>query len=187
MTLPNETSSMPARSSFGAMLFGHIVLFLFCVGLPAIFTAAAPLTSIQLTRESDGLHARVSKRLLFVVPFSRSRLHHVEAIDDQTVAGTRNPQRSSNSETSRSTQTESSGYLTIRGESGQAKIEVSPASIGQVRAKLDAFLADETRTRLHLLTIANWKFGVLLGGLLSLLTLFYIYLQLSSLVKWLRH
>ncbi|HEV3409889.1 MAG TPA: hypothetical protein VG095_06330 [Chthoniobacterales bacterium] len=183
--LNQPSTESEKRLSFGGALFGHAVLFIFCVGLPALFTAAAPLTVTHFVREDGAINATISKRVLFLVPYRTIRIANVQAIDDHFISGGRSPTRSG-SPTSTGTQLEDSAYLTIEGENNSGQVEVSPVNIEKVRAQARAFLEDSSRQRLRLVTVANWKFGVFAGGLLSLLTVFYIYLQLSSFVRWIR-
>jgi hypothetical protein len=43
-----------------------------------------------------------------------------------------------------------------------------------VRERVEAFLQDESRSELRFWTVANWKFSVIFGGLISLLTVLYV-------------
>jgi hypothetical protein len=180
-TPDSDESKRPA--TLGEMLFGHAILLIFCVGLPVIFTAAAPLTVTTLTREGGSITAHVSKRLLFIVPFQRITLRDVTSVGDRFVAGSTGTIRNPTGGT-RSTRTEDSAFLTIESATGSAKVEVSPVNVKAVLEKAGAFVDNPSATSLRLVTVANWKFGVFAGGILSLLTVFYLYLQLSSLVRW---
>lgn len=177
MPSPTQTNDADRPASLGGQIFGHAILLLFCVFLPALVTATAPVTLTNFVRSDNAVRATVSKHLLFLIPYSIRHIDQIESVDGQLVAGTRNPSRSTAGESSRTTQTESSAYLIIKGAIAEARIEVSPASIGRVRAKVDNFVSNTTQTRLRLVTVSNWKFGVIVGGALSLLTLFYIYLR----------
>lgn len=165
------------------MLFGHAVLLIFCVGLPALFTGIAPVSVVKLTRADGQVTAHVSKHLWLVVPYSRTGIENVTTVGDHFVSGSRSTTRKPGGGSS-TTQTEDSAYLTIEGTTGSIRVEVSPVNIKNVLAKTDAFIKDSTSPSLRLITVANWKFGVFAGGILSLLTAFYVYLQLSSLVRW---
>jgi hypothetical protein len=56
-------------------------------------------------------------------------------------------------------------------------------NIERVTERVGAFLDDPSQPSLRMTVVANWKFGVIAGGVLSLLTVFYVYLQLSGLVR----
>lgn len=171
------------RTSPGGMIFGHVILLVFCVGLPVLFTAAAPLAQIQLSREGGKVNAEVSKRLLFVIPYSHTTLRDVQSVGDRKVAGS--VERHWHSEGKRTTtRTEDSAFLELEGGDGKAKVEVSPVNIESVTQRVNAFLDDTSQPALRMTVVANWKFGVIAGGLLSLLTVLYVYLQISGLVRW---
>lgn len=184
MNTTPESAESKRPATLGEMIFGQAILFIFCVGLPAVFTAAAPLTVTHLTREGSTLTAHVSKRVLFLIPFQRVTLRDVTSVGDRFVAGStstvRNPTGGA-----RTTRTEDSAFLTIESATGSAKVEVSPVNIEAVLEKAGAFVDDPSKTSLRFVTVANWKFGVIAGGVLSLLTVFYLYLQIGSLVRWL--
>ena len=170
-------------ASFGEMLFGQFVLLIFCVGLPAIFTATSPLSVVRLTRENGIVSADVSKRLLFLLPYSHTTIQKVASIGDQFVSGSTS-HGGTGSSGSRSVQSEDSAYLTIEGSTGSVKVEVSPVNIDSVLKKTESFVADPSQPSLRLITIANWKFGVFAGGILSLFTLLWIYVEVAMLVRW---
>lgn len=178
-----ESAESKRPATLGEMLFGQAILLIFCVGLPVIFTAAAPLTVTNLTRENGSVTAQISKRLLFVVPFQRTTLRDVTAVGDRLVAGSTGTMRNPTGGT-RTTRTEDAAFLTIESTTGSAKVEVSPVNIKTVLERAGLFVEDPSKTNLRLVTVANWKFGVFAGGLLSLLTVFYLYLQIGSLVRW---
>jgi hypothetical protein len=66
---------------------------------------------------------------------------------------------------------------------GRAKMEVPPVNIKRVTERAGICLDDPSQASLGMTVTANWKFGVIAGGVLSLLTVFYVYLQLSGLVR----
>jgi hypothetical protein len=179
-----ESTAEQGRISLGGMIFGHAVLFIFCVALPAIMTGAAPVSTVALTRVDGRVSAKVAKCILFIVPYSRTTIYDVTSVGDRFVAGSATVSRNP-SGGSRSVQTEDSAYLTIEGATGSVKVEVSPVNVKGVLEKAGAFLEDSSRTNLRFTVVANWKFGVFAGGLLSFLTVFYLYLQIGSLVRWL--
>jgi hypothetical protein len=168
--------SLQAGTSSGANLprpLRHLILFLACVVLPALFTTAAPVSVIQFDREPDGtVSARVSTRCLFVIPFRRVRVDDVVSVSGWRNEGSLN--RTGFSGSRRSVQSEDSAFLAIEGRNTAAEIEVSSASINRVLARSHAFLDNAAERHLRLIVIANWKFGLLAGGFLSLLTVLYL-------------
>ncbi len=59
-------------------------------------------------------------------------------------------------------------------EDGTAEVSVSPVNIKSTVDRSEAFLKDPSATELKLTVIANWKFGLFAGGLVSLLTVLYV-------------
>lgn len=180
-----ETTEPQTRASLGTMVFGHAILFLACVFLPAVFTAAAPLTFVHLERENGLVRATASRHVLFLIPYSRTSIENVQAVGDQLVSGARSRSRDASGKT-RKSQTEDSAYLLIEGPSGQLEVPVSPVNIKSILQKTSAFVSDPAQSSLRFVAVANWKFGVIAGGVLSLLTVFYLWLQISSLLRWLK-
>ena len=77
-------------------------------------------------------------------------------------------------EARRNVRSEDEAFLVIHGEPADREVPVSPASIRRVVEKAREFLKDEQATHLRLITVANYKFGILAGGFLSLLTVLYV-------------
>lgn len=180
-SLPREgVGKKPA--TFGEMIFGHVILFVACVALPAFVTAVAPLSTVKLMRSGEGIgvSAKVSTRLLFLVPYKVTVLEQVTAIGDRYVEGHMTERRPGDL---RTTRTEDEAFLMITGTTGEAKVPVSPVNIRSVEEQAEAFLKNPAQRELKMTVIANWKFGALVGGFLSLLTVFYIYLQISSVLR----
>ena len=171
-----KSRSLPAAASSGANLpppLRHLILFLTCVVLPALFTTVAPLSVIHFDRASDGtVSARASTRCFFVIPFRHVRIGDVATVSDRLSDGTLN--RTGFSGSRRSVQSEDSAFLAIEGQNSAAEIPISPASIDRVLARTRAFLENTADRHLRLIVIANWKLGLLAGGFLSLLTVLYL-------------
>jgi hypothetical protein len=69
----------------------HLILFLACVVLPALFTTVAPLSVIHFDRASDGtISARASTRCFFIIPFRHVRIDDVATVSDRLSDGTLN-------------------------------------------------------------------------------------------------
>ena len=171
-----KSRSLPAANSSGAHLpapLRHLILFLACVVLPALFTIVAPLSVIHFDRATDGtISARASTRCFFIIPFWHVRIDDVATVSDRLSDGTLN--RTGFSGSRRSLQSEDSAFLAIEGQDSAAEIPASPASIDRVLARTRAFLENPADRHLRLIVIANWKFGLLAGGFLSLLTVLYL-------------
>ena len=175
-----QPPSADRKTTFGETLFGHFILFLGCVAFPAFMTAVVPLSVVKFTRNGESIRAEVSKRLLFIVPYRRITVADVIAINDQFRAGTSTSSSRRSGSSSGAVSSEDEAFLVIQGDANSATVEVSPVNIGDVLEKARAFLDDPAQANLRLVTVANWKFGVFGGGLLCLLTLFYIFIIVDS-------
>lgn len=63
--------------------------------------------------------------------------------------------------------------LILHGNEASFEVPVSPASIDGVRERCVAFLNNPQAVSERLFVVANWKFGILIGGAMSLLTVLY--------------
>jgi len=181
-----QTKPEEKKTTVGEMIFGHAILILGCVLFPAFVTAIAPLSVTHFTRDGERIHARVSKRLLFVIPYRTLEVADVIAVNDSFRAGTKSSSgagRSGSSSSSGAVSSEDEAFLVIQGDTGTAKVEVSPVNIRGVLEKTRGFLEDSNQASLRLVTVANWKFGVFVGGLLCLLTLFYLFIIVGSSIR----
>src|SRR5262245_47519276 len=85
---PASNAPKTQRTSMGQMSVGHLILLVFCVGLPVLFTAVAPLSTMHFSRNNGSVSVEVSKRLLFVIPFHRATVGDVQSVGDHHVSGT---------------------------------------------------------------------------------------------------
>lgn len=170
---PRHRSSAAARERRSAILAGLI----FCVGLPGFITAIAPVSWIHLERRDGEVVATAETCAWFVVPYRTAVLQPLVGIDDRFIAGT-DISRDAFGERYRSLndrrQSEDQATLILHGSEASVEIPVSPASIEQARERCVAFLDDPQAARERIFVVANWKFGILIGGALSLLTLLYL-------------
>jgi len=153
----------------------HLVGLVGCVGLPAFVTAIAPVGVTHLERVGANIRASIAWNVFFVIPYHRATVENVTAVDHRFHAGelTQMPGNTADN-ASRNVRSDDEAFLVIHGESGTREVPVSPASIRRVLEKARDFLNDEQATHLRLITVANYKFGVLAGGVLSLLTGLYV-------------
>lgn len=163
---------MPKKpNNFRDLLFGHAIAFFFCVVFPGLVTAIAPVSWISFERQSDKVIAKAKICTLFFIPYQNKRIDPVVGVGDQFIAG-KMGRRTGNRDAVRS---EDEAYLVIHGEGDQfAKVPVSPVNIKSVTQKAETFLKDSGSTKLNLFVVANWKFSIFAGGLISLLTVLYV-------------
>jgi hypothetical protein len=160
------------KHSLRDFLFGHAIAFFFCVIFPGLVTAIAPVSYVSFERDGEKVVARARVCTLFVIPYQNKRIDPVVGLGDHFIAGTVG-RRVGNRDAVRS---EDQAYLMIHGESEEnyAKVPVSPVNIKSVTEKAEAFLKDPQSTKLNFFVVANWKFSVFAGGLISLLTVLYV-------------
>lgn len=151
-------------------LFGQAIAFLFCVLFPAFVTAVAPISRVWFVRENGVVSATAKTYLLFLILYRTQHVSPVIGIDDRFVAGKvdRRPGKD------RNTRSEDEAFLVINGEDGNAEVSVTPFNIESVSARSQEFLDNPEATSLKMTVVANWKFSVLAGGAISLLTVLYV-------------
>ncbi len=78
------------------------------------------------------------------------------------------------------------GLLQIHGVGNQlVEVSVSPASLDSVASKCTEFLNTSMERSTTIFAIANWKFGGLMGGVLTSFTALYVVGYTLAFLKWL--
>lgn len=149
----------------------QIVALLFFVGFPALTTWGAPVSWLRFERSNNAVSATAKTCLFFVIPYKTQTVNPVVDIGDRTVAGTVRRERRPGRD--KAVKSEDQGYLVIQGPDQSAEVLVTPFNLNTVEQKCNDFLDDPTAQELNLFVVANWKFSVIMGGLLSLLTVIY--------------
>jgi hypothetical protein len=158
----------PARLG-SYLLLQLFALFVF-VGFPAFWTAVAPVSYVRFERRDGQASATVHTCLLFIVPYKTQTVDAVVHIGDRFVTGTYERRGTDHDHT----KSEDEGFLIIQGHDHAAEVSVSPHDLKSVIEQAKAFLEDPQAAELKLFVVANWKFSVIGGGLLSLLTVLYV-------------
>lgn len=176
-------------SKVGGVVFSQLLALLVLVGFPALVTAFAPVSYIRFSRHDDQVRGTVQTCLFFFIPYKTTTVQPVLAIDDRSVEGTIRRERRPGRD--RQIQSEDQGFLVIRGVDAEAEVQVTPANLKSVVERSQAFLNDRQTEELELFVVANWKFSVIMGGLVSLLTVIYVLtlglgllLKLVHLFQW---
>lgn len=151
----------------------QLVALVIFIGFPAFWTFAAPVSWITYERHDDRVVARTKTCLLFVVPFKKQTVDPVVGIGEHIHRGEIHRERRKGRD--RQTRSEDEGFLEIHGPEGTAEVSVTPFNLKSVQERSVAFLNDPAAKELTLFVVANWKFSVLGGGLISLLTVLYIF------------
>ncbi len=155
-------------------------MLLFFGGFPAFVTWIAPITWTTFTRHDGRVEMKARVCVFFILPFRHETVAEVTAVDEQTIAGTREKwDQGSRDDRDKYVTTESQGYLVVHGDGQEVKLAVSPVNLSDVASKVHVFLHDPGATELHFFLAANWKIGVVLGGILCLCTVLFILAQLT--------
>jgi hypothetical protein len=149
----------------------HVIGFLCCVVMPAFWTAIAPVAMTTFTREEGKVRAVARTNLLFVIPYKTAVVENVTQVDDrfrqgEMVYSRRDGERHKH-------RAESESFLVIKGEGEPVEVPVSPVNTKSTVKKAQDFIADPSRAKLNLMTVANWKFSVIGGFFVTLLALLY--------------
>lgn len=165
-------TSVAARERRFAIVAGLV----FCVGLPGCMTAMAPVSWIHLQRQGGHVAATTQTCVWFCIPYRTVVMQPLAGIDDRFVAGTEISRdafgeryRHLNSRR----ESEDQAMLVLHGSDESVEIPVSQASIDAARERCVAFLDNPQAGSDRIFVVANWKFGIFIGGGLSLLTLLY--------------
>ena len=153
-------------------LFTQVLAILIFVGIPALVTAIAPVSWIKFERQNGQVTATAKTCLLFFVPYKTATVSPVIGIGDRVHAGQVNRHRRPGPD--RQVKAEDEGFLAIHGNDTSAEVQVSPASLKAVVDQVDTFLKNDQAPELRLFVVTNWKFSIIGGGLISLLTVLYV-------------
>ncbi len=113
--------------------------------------------------------------MFFVVPFKTQRIEPVTAISERQRAGGTKKERKYGRDTNKVVHVDGEGFLQIHGDGDfYAEVSVSPASLHNVVEKSQRFLNAKQDGSTTIFAIANWKFGALMGGILTSFTALYV-------------
>lgn len=169
-----------SKPSFFEWAIPQLIAFVVCVGAPGFLTAMVPVSWLKFERQGDQVTAQAKVCVFFIIPYRTETVAPVVGVSDREKSGSTTRHRRTG--TDHYTQAEDKGYLTIEGPDHSAEVLVSPHDLKSVMEKVTAFLKDPQSTELKMYVVANWKFGVIAGGLLSLLTVIWVIGVSGSLV-----
>jgi len=123
--------------------------------------------------------------MYFVVPYKVQQVDKVTEIGSREIAGRTEKQRKLGRTTDKKIQVDGEGFLQIHGDDNQlVEVSVSPVSLDGIVEKSKAFLNSGTEKSKTMFVIANWKFGGLMGGVLSSFTALYVVGYTLGFLKW---
>ena len=173
------------RPTLGGMLLQHVIVFLICIVFPGGVTLMAPATWLTFERSDEGVRCTTRTCAFFIVPFKIQIVDQVTEIPYQERAGRNEQKREFGRTTSKTVYVDGEGFLQIHGVGEQlAEVSVSPASLESVVDKSNYFLTSSKEKSTTIFAIANWKFGGLMGGILTLFTVLYVVGYTLGFAKW---
>ncbi len=164
-----------SKPTVASTLLTHLMAFVFFVLFPALVTAIAPVAYLRFEKQPDGVAFSGKQCLLFFIPYKSYSIPSVTGIGDKVIASrvrTAEERRRFNSGPG---VIEGEAALIVMGADGlTASIPVSPASIKSVEERARNFTESPTDYPLSMFVVANWKFSLFVGGMVSLLTVLYV-------------
>ncbi len=168
-------TSSRLRPTLGGLLLQHLIVFLICIAFPGLVTALAPASWISLKRDGQSVKATMRTCVFFIVPYRVQTVEHVMAFDSREKGGETRRERRYGRDTGNSIHVDGEGYLQVIGrEDSLAEVSVSPASLPRVVEICTDFLDAAQPTTKRIFVISNWKFGGIMGGVLTCFTALYV-------------
>lgn len=113
--------------------------------------------------------------MFFVIPFKVQEVDDVKEIGHRERAGRTERKREFGRTTDKIVHVDGEGFLQIHGQDDTSiEVSVSPASLQSVADKSNRFLNSSQEVSLTIFAIANWKFGAIMGGVLTSFTALYV-------------
>ncbi len=174
-----------SRPTLGGMILQHLIVFLICIVFPGFVTWMAPATWLTYDRSEEGVRCKAMTCMYFVVPYKVQQVDQVTEIGSREIAGRTEKQRKLGRTTDKKIQVDGEGFLMIHGNADQlVEVSVSPASLNRTVEKSKAFLNSGTEKSKTMFVMANWKFGGLMGGVLSSFAALYVVGYTLGFLKW---
>ncbi len=173
------------RPTFGGLLLQHVIVFLICVVFPGGVTLMAPATWLTFERSQETVRCTARTCVFFVVPFKTQKIDQVTSIGNRERSGKTERERKYGRTTDKIVHVDGEGLLQIHGAVDQlVEVSVSPASLENVVKKSNDFLNSTQEGSSTLFAIANWKFGAIMGGILTSFTALYVVGYTLGALKW---
>jgi hypothetical protein len=180
-----QTPTQSNRPKLGGILLQHLIVFLICVVFPGGVTWMAPATWITFHRSDDIVSCTTRTCVYFIVPYRVQQIDDVKSIEQHERTGGRKKEKKLGRYTGKTIAVDGEGFLQMHGPLDQwIEVNVSPASLDTVAEKANNFLASADKSSTTLFAIANWKFGGLMGGILTMFTALYVVGYTLGFIKW---
>lgn len=163
------------KQSFKERLLEQLILFAGCVVFPGLVTFVAPASWLTFERSDHSVHCTARTCVFFVVPFRTQWIDEVEEIASRAREARTEKKRVAGRTTDQTVHVDGEGFLQIKGDQDRViEVSVSPFSLERATEKANAFLKASEPQRQTLFVIANWKFGAIMGGILTSFTALYV-------------
>ena len=179
-------ATLGKKASFGELLLQHFIVFAFCVVFPGLVTALAPASWLTFTRplEADP-SCTIRTCVFFVVPYKTQRVDSLTSVSSREREGGVKRERKNGRDTGNLVTVDGEGFLQLHGKGDQlTEVSVSPASLGRVLKQAEDFMNSEASGSRTIFVIANWKFGAIMGGILTSFTLLWVIGYTFAFIKW---
>jgi hypothetical protein len=173
------------RPTISGMFLQHVIVFLICVVFPGGVTMMAPASWLTFARSQETVQCTTRTCVFFVVPFKTQHVENVTGISNRGRSATTKRETKLGRTTGKIIHVDGEGFLQIHGVGDQlAEVSVSPASMESVMTRSEAFLSSTEEGSTTIFAIANWKFGAIMGGLLTSFTVLYVIGYTLGALKW---
>ncbi len=173
------------RPTLGGMFLQHVIVFLICVVFPGGVTFMAPATWLTFERSEETVRCTARTCVFFVVPFKTQKMDQVTSISDRERSGRTERERKYGRTTDKIVHVDGEGFLQIHGVGDQlVEVSVSPVSLENVVGKSNDFMNSTKAGSATIFVIANWKFGAIMGGILTSFTVLYLVGYTLGFFKW---
>lgn len=156
-----EAKAPHTVKSFLAGMLALVAIFAFA----GFVTVVAPISYVSLSYDGETVSASVTRLIYMLVPYRTERLAEITQVD----ISTRDSYHERSQTTGRSRTVEAESHLFLVGPEGELDVMVSPVNLQGAAADVAAFISSPSREGMGFVAVANWKFSVLFGGLISTL------------------
>ncbi len=171
--MPSTTPSSSAGARVASLLLRHLLGILFCIGVPVLITTMVPVSRLTFERKGADVFATAKTCLLFWIPFKTETVGPVTDLSWDHKDGQINRYRRTGRRDDY-VQEEAKGSITIHAADRSARAQVSPHDLESAVGQIDAFMKNPAEAPLRLFLPANWKFGIIGGGVMALFIPLYV-------------
>jgi hypothetical protein len=151
------------------------------LGFACVISLLAPIHVLDLRREdAKGVRADLTQRLLLFIPIRRRTLAPVTNVTIRTSAP---PVYTKPGDPTVVVRPEEQSFLVLEGEHGSTEISSSTIDVADAERSVREFLSGSDSQR-SLWFVSNWKFGVLVPGLVAALGIIILLGAVWDTIMW---